>query len=77
MSELDMIPDKVFLIEELWFDPFENRNAHGYSPHGFVRSKGEADCFVAFHGSLPKSACWSFLQDMPKYRYTEIQDLNP
>ncbi len=73
--------DTIYLIEKTWIDNLENRNAWGYSPVGFVKTKKEAEEIVEKGGRHKEKDCWemdvmfrvSIAKDYPtKYRYKEI-----
>jgi len=68
--------DSIFLIEEGWIDPMENRNADGYKPFGFKLTEQEAKDFCESRGYWTADDCWSIDHKpngkMWKYRYTEI-----
>lgn len=66
----------IFLIEKAWFDPLENRVAHGYEVHSFVNSKVEAEQIVIEGGHFTEKDSWSIGllpgKKLPKFRYKEI-----
>ena len=70
---------EIFLIEEGWIDPMENRNADGYEPIGFVNTLEEAEEIVNEGGNYTPEDCWSVNYKlnsiMPKFKYTKLFQL--
>lgn len=61
-----------YLIEYLWFDPMENRDAHGYAIYGYLDTEEEAIEFCKQGKIYNKEECWSFRSNMPQFRYKKI-----
>lgn len=72
---------RVYLIERLWVDPMENRNAFGYKPIGVVESKREADRIIELEHVSKKDHPWPLNYSntsgdtVPRFRAEEIPDL--
>lgn len=66
----------IFLIENGWIDPMENRIADGYEPFGYKFTEKEAKEFCDSQGYWTDKDCYSIAykagNKMAKYRYTEI-----
>jgi len=72
--------NEIFLIEEGWVDPMENRDADGYKPIGFVNTLEEAKKIVNEGGHYTPEDCWSvaylpYNGIMPKFKYTKLHKL--
>ena len=71
--------NSIFLIEEAWIDPMENRNADGYNIYGFVVDEEEAKRFCEKGGYWTGEDCWSvrYYPDgkMSKFRYKKVKKL--
>lgn len=63
--------DKIYLIEKIWFDSFENHAAAaiGYSPYAFVSSKEDAEKICSEEIENPS---WTNQKIVRKYTYREI-----
>ena len=72
-----IVKGSIFLIEEGWIDPMENRDADGYKPYGYKLTEQEAKKFCKSKGYWTENDCWSIMfypnKQMAKYRYKEIQ----
>lgn len=73
----------MFLIERLWIDPMENRDAYGYTPIGVVQTKEEADRICGLElvqkseYPWPLGSAFEIKGDsVPRFRAKEIRDLN-
>ena len=68
--------DKIFVIEIAWFDPMENRNAHGYRLHSFVATESEAIDICTNGKKFTPENCWSIEyitnKILPEFRYRTI-----
>jgi hypothetical protein len=64
-----------YLIERLWIDPMENRNADGYEPFGYVDTEEEAKEECSKGRMYNEKDCWSLFADTPQYRYRELKHL--
>lgn len=69
----------IYLIEKLWIDNFENNadSSYGYKIVGYVLVESTAKSIVSGCKVYPESCLWSFIKDMPEYRYTEVELWNP
>jgi len=47
-----------YLIERLWIDPMENRNADGYEPFGYVDTEEEAKEECSKGRMYNEKDCW-------------------
>ena len=65
----------MYLIERLWTDPMENRNAHGYKMEGYISSVSDAERYCKNQGTLTQESCWSFRSDMPVCIMTKLPNL--
>ncbi len=72
--------ESIFLIEQGWIDPMENRNADGYNLFAFVETEQEAKDFCESKGFWTNKDCWSISfmpkKRMQKYRYKKIKHLS-
>ncbi len=66
------INDEKYLIESIWMDPMEKRDAHGYKPLAYADTEAEAKDFCAKGRMYTKADCWSIYGEMPQYRYEKI-----
>jgi len=68
----------VYLIEKLWIDPMENRDAHGYSPYGYVTSEIEAKIICDGSKTFTGEDCWSlkYSGQLKEFRYKELEELH-
>lgn len=76
--EKDPNRSTIFLIEEIWIDNLENRDAYGYSSSGFVQTLEQAENMVFSGGKCNKDECWAFSyeKEMPtRYRYKELMEI--
>ncbi len=75
----NVLSEGIFLIEEGWIDPMENRVADGYDPIGFVNTLEEAEKIVTEGGHYTPDDCWSAQYYpngmMPKFKYTKLPKL--
>jgi len=79
----------MWLIEELWIDTLENRNAYGYKPVAIVATSIEAEIICGKEFVKKSAYPWplSYAQELPdpvpKYKaialplITSISDLEP
>lgn len=72
---------EIYLIEEGWIDPMENRDATGYTIYGYVESEDEAKKFCESKGYWTHKDCWAIGllnkgEVMPKYRYKKIEPVS-
>lgn len=73
----------IYLIEELWVDTLENRDAYGYKTIGYVTSEDEAKkiCNSKFINKSkypwPLETAWEFnnIQEIPCFKYKEVKVL--
>jgi len=65
-----------YLIEELWIDPMENRDAHGYDPIGYVDTITQAKEFCSKGRKFTSKDCWSLFVSAPQYKYSKIRKLS-
>lgn len=71
-SPLDSIRN-VYVIQKLWVDPLENRNADGYDAVGAFLTKREAEKWVSENQEYwGKEKCWSLYTPKPLYIITEL-----
>ena len=62
----------IYLIQEIWVDPMENHNAHGYTVIGYVDTKEEAITFCLKGRVYTQKDCWSLFCPAPQYRYEVV-----
>lgn len=68
---------EIYLIEKGWIDPMENRNASGYTPHGFKLTEDDAKSFCESQGFWTSDDCWEIgifnkNEKMYKYKYQKL-----
>jgi hypothetical protein len=63
----------IFIIEQGWIDPLENRNAHGYTLFGYALNEQAAKDFCDSKGFWTREDCWSIRGRMAKFRYKELK----
>jgi hypothetical protein len=74
----------MFLIEKLWFDPLENRDAMGFTSIGWVSTKEEADRICGLERIQRSTYPWplkyaSFQgcdsESVPRFTATAVREL--
>lgn len=61
-----MSDTSIWLIQQLWVDPSENRNAKGYEPEGYCVGEDVAERLVADAGYLNTSYGYPIFENTPK-----------
>jgi hypothetical protein len=71
------MPEKVYLIEVVWYDPMENDDrAAGYGIAGYVPTEDEAKAIVENGREIDPKVCWVFKTwDTPikEFRYKAVE----
>jgi len=71
------MPEKVYLIEGVWYDPMGNDDrAAGYGIAGYVPTEDEAKAIVENGREIDPEVCWAFKTwDKPikEFRYILIE----
>lgn len=49
---------KIWLIEALWYDPLENRNAYGWDVIGYVETEAEAEAICTSEYISKSTSPW-------------------
>lgn len=74
----------MFLIEKLWIDPMENRDAMGFEAIGVVTTKEEADRICGLERIQRSAFPWPLnyvqfqgcdAESVPRFKATEVVDL--
>lgn len=67
----------VYLLNKLWVDPLENRDAHGYEVVGVFLRQRQAELWVENNQEMwNKEKCWSLGEKgLPLYKITEVKVL--
>lgn len=69
--------DVVYVLNKLWVDPLENRDAHGYEVFGAFLKQSQAELWLERNQELwNKDKCWSLGEKgLPLYTLTEVKVL--
>ncbi len=71
------MPEKVYLIERVWYDPMGNDDgAAGYGIAGYTSNEDEAKAIVENGREIDPKVCWAFKAwDKPirEFRYKAIE----
>lgn len=67
----------IYLIKEIWIDPFENKscNAYGYETIGYVNTFEEAEEWLYKGRDFDVNDCWAIKQRIPQYIYQLVKKL--
>jgi hypothetical protein len=73
----------MYLIERLWVDPLENRNAYGFKVIGCVSATEEADRICSLEFVKKSDFPWPLWRanefkgnEVPRFRANEIKELD-
>lgn len=71
--------EKIYLIEQIWIDPMENKvdSAVGYEAFGWVSTQKEAEERCSKGRSYTKLDCWAINKSLPEFKWRELKSLKP
>jgi hypothetical protein len=69
------IINTIYIVEKLWTDPLENREAHGYEVFTFFTDKCDLDAWLDKNQEMwGQDKCWSLMfGEYPLYRVKELE----
>ena len=66
---------EIYLIEKLYINHMNNQQPYEYKLYGFISSWIDTHDFIERGGNISKSRCWAFREDMAKYRFQRIKEI--